>query len=87
MKTILTISLVSVLLGVLYVALATQPVMGQLPNVQSILIEHMKIFNPNRGDSQLPPIVIVDRVIPAGQDFVAFNPNHGNTQVITMLSP
>ncbi len=78
---------VSVLLTVLYFVLASQPVLAQLVNVQGTLENHIKAFNPNRGIAQLHPIVIVDKLIQSGSDLIAFNPNHGDTQVITMLSP
>lgn len=85
--TVITFSVVSVLLAVLYFVLASQPVLGQLVSVQETLENHIKAFNPNRGIAQLQPIVLVDKMIKVGSDLVAFNPNHGDAQVITILSP
>jgi hypothetical protein len=84
--TVITFGVVSVMLTVLYFVLASQPVLGQLVNVQDTLKNHIKAFNPNHGMVHLQPIVIVDNIIKVGSDLVAFNPNHGNAQVITMLS-
>jgi hypothetical protein len=85
--TVVTFSVVSVLLTVLYFVLASQPVLAQLVNVQGTLENHIKAFNPNRGMTELHPIVIIDKLIQTGSNLIAFNPNHGDTQVIPMLSP
>jgi hypothetical protein len=85
--TVITFSVISVLLTVLYFVLASQPVLAQLINVQGTLENHIKAFNPNRGIAQLQHIVMVDKMIQVGSNLVAFNPNHGDAQVITILSP
>ena len=93
MKTrVITVSVISVLLTVMYFALNTQPVLGL--DVQSMIESHIKSFDPNKGLTQLPPqafinekipIVIMD--IPADPNQIVFNPNRGTAQAITIIEP
>ncbi len=84
--SVITLSSISILLTVLYFTLASQPVSGQLVNMHTVLENHVKSFNQNGNLAQLP-IVIVEKMISIGSNLVAFNPNHGDSKVITMLTP
>ncbi len=85
-STVVILSLVFVIMAAGYFTVNPQTVSGQPVNVHAILNDHMKSFERINNLAQLP-ITMVEKVIPTGSDVVAFNPNHGNSKVITVLAP
>ena len=84
MNAIFAIAVISALLGAVYVT-SMISASAQSENLKNTS-DHLKAFGPGKGLAKSAHVVVLDKKIHVGSNWIAFNPNIGHSKVVTVLS-